>query len=174
MSFKPQFQFVERSDTNRFVPESVLDLGRNTRHLLPRLKITKKPSAYKPRVLKAVDFKSTIIGDLVIFLAYRYNPFYPLSSVIVPELTASTLVPNADHRISCAVAETPEEYPRAYSFQSLHDLAHVLIRPCTWSRAALAEIISSSCSTAICLHVADTNRHIPGQHGFRYFGNQTT
>jgi hypothetical protein len=105
-----------------------------------------------------------------------------ISSVIVPELTAK--YPRAQkwrpqnllRRCGNSCSKTLELIPLSHCMIWLTSwLGRYVRNTCTWSRATLPEIISSSCSAAICRIKSRTRTATsPVKTGLRYFGSHTT
>jgi hypothetical protein len=105
-----------------------------------------------------------------------------ISSVMVPELTArypraqKCRPQNLFRRCGNSCINTLELIPLSHCMIWLTSwLGRYERNTCTWSRDTLPEIISSSCSAAICLIKSRTRTATsPVKTGFRYFGSHTT
>ena len=104
-----------------------------------------------------------------------------ISSVILPELTArypraqKCRPQNLLRRCGNSWSSTRELIPFSHCMIWLTFwLGRYPINTCTWSRATFPEIISISCSAAICRIRSRTRTATsPVKTGFRYFGNHT-
>jgi hypothetical protein len=140
----------------------------------------KQPSAVSRGILRTVDWKSTIIDNLFTFLLFN---------VFFDHFIGDS--PRANGKISRAQKCRPQNLLRRLGYscsktRELIPLSHCMIwltswfgryerNTCTWSRATLPEIISSSCSMAICLMRSRTRiATSPVSTGLRYFGTHTT